>query len=91
MVFSRLFETIKLKKIQNTKYSSILNNGKRNRIAKMSLNVNEVQSNNEEIEFDATIITDYVNHSACREILQKIQNNHELADVVLIAGVDGIK
>lgn len=44
-----------------------------------------------EIDFDKNIITDIDNLLACREILQKMLKNTELADVTLIAGIDGVR
>lgn len=57
----------------------------------MSLNVNETQSDNSEIEFDKNITNKIDNLMSCRNILQKISENTEWVDVVLIASVDGVR
>lgn len=50
-----------------------------------------VQWNEIKIDFDTKITTEIDNVSACREILQNMLNNGETADVILVAGDDGVK
>lgn len=44
-----------------------------------------------EIDFDKNIIRNINNVPACQILLERMLNNTELADVTLVAGVDGVR
>lgn len=56
----------------------------------MALNLSKFQFVNK-IDFDKNIITKVNMVTNCQEILSKMLHDTELTDVILVAGIDGVR